>query len=339
MLTELKPCPFCGGAAVLVQEGTRRQSCIIECESCGASLGTGETGAACGNAWNRRAARAAPVKNGACSHTWEALEGQHKECIHCGEVRTDDAVPAEGREIDGYGDTDFGYTLFGIELEEGDKRLMAMLVRALGTDHPAIDDMTALLFRSRATAPTEPAEGREALAWRVEWERGGQTWVRTYTNERDAIDDGQAFSGMVTPLYRLATAPTMSEAEVLRAERDHARDLSARSIAILSRIRSFLTPEDVRLPDGRVMRFNNPEIEREMLRGLCAAIRAIPGDLATGPAMSEADQRMRPLLKECSDLLRVIAEGSAEEDLRKRIDAEIERIDRAAAKGGSDEQK
>jgi hypothetical protein len=61
-------------------------------------------------------------------------------------------------------------------------------------------------------ASAAPAEGREALAWRVEWERGGQTWVRTYTNERDAIDDGQAFSGTVTPLYLLATAPTMSEA-------------------------------------------------------------------------------------------------------------------------------
>lgn len=51
---------------------------------------------------------------------------------------------------DGYGETDFGYTFAGINLTEGDKRLMSMLVRAVGTDHPAIEDMTALLFRSRS---------------------------------------------------------------------------------------------------------------------------------------------------------------------------------------------
>jgi hypothetical protein len=72
--------------------------------------------------------------------------------------------------------------------------------------------LTADTLRSILTTSAAPAEGREALAWRVEWERGGQTWVRTYTNERDAIDDGQAFSGTVTPLYPAATAPTMSEA-------------------------------------------------------------------------------------------------------------------------------
>ena len=64
---------------------------------------------------------------------------------------------------------------------------------------------------NRRVISASPDEGREALAWRVEWERGGKTWVRTYTNERDAIDDKQAFSGTVTPLYPLATAPTMIE--------------------------------------------------------------------------------------------------------------------------------
>lgn len=54
---------------------------------------------------------------------------------------------------DGYGDTDFGYTLFGVDLEDGDKRLMAMLVRALGTDHPAITDLVALIFRTQASQP------------------------------------------------------------------------------------------------------------------------------------------------------------------------------------------
>jgi hypothetical protein len=52
-----------------------------------------------------------------------------------------------------------------------------------------------------------------------------------------------------------------------------------RAVKIVSRIHSFLTPDDVRLPDGRVMRFSNPDIESEMLRGLCAAIRAVPDEL------------------------------------------------------------
>jgi hypothetical protein len=51
-----------------------------------------------------------------------------------------------------YGATDFGYTFAGIHLEEGDKRLMAMLVSALGTEHPAIEDLTALLFRAASTS-------------------------------------------------------------------------------------------------------------------------------------------------------------------------------------------
>lgn len=54
---------------------------------------------------------------------------------------------------DGYGETDFGFTFAGISLTEGDKRLMSMLIAALGTDHPAISDITSLLFAARTFAP------------------------------------------------------------------------------------------------------------------------------------------------------------------------------------------
>lgn len=51
---KLLPCPFCGGDPDMIREGTRRQSCIIECTDCGARLETGEEGTHCGYRWNTR---------------------------------------------------------------------------------------------------------------------------------------------------------------------------------------------------------------------------------------------------------------------------------------------
>ena len=55
MSEELKPCPFCGGKAYFERHGTPRQSCIIECGSCGCRLESSEEGSRCGSMWNRRA--------------------------------------------------------------------------------------------------------------------------------------------------------------------------------------------------------------------------------------------------------------------------------------------
>ncbi len=57
---ELLPCPFCGSKAHIEQPGTRRQSCIVECDSCGLRHESGDEGNRCGTSWNRRAAPAAP---------------------------------------------------------------------------------------------------------------------------------------------------------------------------------------------------------------------------------------------------------------------------------------
>ncbi|MBN3853799.1 restriction alleviation protein, Lar family [Paraburkholderia sp. Ac-20340] len=66
MDNQLKPCPFCGGKAFFERIGTARQSCIVECASCGTRNESGEEGDACGNQWNARAvvpadAAAAPI--------------------------------------------------------------------------------------------------------------------------------------------------------------------------------------------------------------------------------------------------------------------------------------
>lgn len=57
MPIELKPCPFCGGKADLVQPGTHRHSCIVECLNCGCRLErleSGDEGEHSGAAWNCR---------------------------------------------------------------------------------------------------------------------------------------------------------------------------------------------------------------------------------------------------------------------------------------------
>jgi Lar family restriction alleviation protein len=52
--TKLLPCPFCGGEAYIEQIGTPRQSCVVECGSCGLRHDSGDEGQRCGTSWNRR---------------------------------------------------------------------------------------------------------------------------------------------------------------------------------------------------------------------------------------------------------------------------------------------
>jgi hypothetical protein len=75
-------------------------------------------------------------------------------------------VKASDPPLPEYGSTDYGYTIIGPHLTEGDKRLMALLVRGLGSDHPAVDDLTALILRAgsrgvpeRVTSPSGEGNG------------------------------------------------------------------------------------------------------------------------------------------------------------------------------------
>ena len=54
-MEDLKPCPFCGGEAEIVQPGTRRHSCIVDCLNCGCRLESSDEGELSGMAWNTRA--------------------------------------------------------------------------------------------------------------------------------------------------------------------------------------------------------------------------------------------------------------------------------------------
>ena len=74
------------------------------------------------------------------------------------------------------------------------------------------------------------------------------------------------------------------------------RAKNAHLIRTLVRIHSFISPADVRLPDGRVFRFDNPDIQIEMLRGLSDAIRAVPAEIEAAAAIVEPDARTAPNL-------------------------------------------
>jgi hypothetical protein len=51
------------------------------------------------------------------------------------------------------GSTDLtdGITVAGLTLTDGDKRLVALIMTALGPNHPAMDDLVALLMAARST--------------------------------------------------------------------------------------------------------------------------------------------------------------------------------------------
>ena len=53
-MSELKPCPFCGGKAEFERKGTHRVSCIVNCTDCGASMESNEVGEISGAFWNDR---------------------------------------------------------------------------------------------------------------------------------------------------------------------------------------------------------------------------------------------------------------------------------------------
>lgn len=84
----------------------------------------------------------------------------------------------------------------------------------------------------------------------------------------------RAWNSAIEQHEQLAQRLKVAEHRVLVAEARFER-----AVKIISHIYSFVTPEDVRLPDGRVFRFNDPRGEGEMLRGLSEAIRAVPEEI------------------------------------------------------------
>lgn len=79
-----------------------------------------------------------------------------------------------GALLDDYGSTELGYSVVGMPLTDGDKRLMRLITESLGNDHPAFDDLAALIATARsrpgpvaAPAVAQPLTPLTDAQWQV----------------------------------------------------------------------------------------------------------------------------------------------------------------------------
>lgn len=94
---ELKPCPFCGGEALISRYGTRRFSTVVECTECGCTLENGETFRH-GEAWNTRSDHAPDLLE-ALERTLnyiENTEGGLGITLECGDIARAAIAKAKG---------------------------------------------------------------------------------------------------------------------------------------------------------------------------------------------------------------------------------------------------
>jgi hypothetical protein len=131
----------------------------------------------------------------------------------------------------------------------------------------------------------------DALIERLENAATGVGDIPTPNQWRDCQDAAAALREQREEIARRFAI----QGEMLQARAQ--RDAMA---AALAQIHRYLLPDAVLLPDGRRFEFSNPDVERQMLRGLCEAIRDIP------KSVSEHRGTERLLLEQAVKLLREI---------------------------------
>lgn len=108
MAEELKPCPFCGGKAKeFTGEDAAPHRWTVECDACGAHIGSGTRHRA-RTKWNRRAERTCYVDSSYME--WETGDYSYLEVkLSCGHAFTwDDGTPPDycpycGARVEGVG--------------------------------------------------------------------------------------------------------------------------------------------------------------------------------------------------------------------------------------------
>ncbi len=88
---------------------------------------------------------------------------------------TPQALTTEEPAAEQYGSTDLPYEILVPSLQDGDKRLVKMIIDALGNDHPAYNDLMALILRADkayGAANSEAEKAMQIMAWldSCEWE-------------------------------------------------------------------------------------------------------------------------------------------------------------------------
>jgi hypothetical protein len=134
----------------------------------------------------------------------------HKVGIADTAVRETLAAPAAGAVAGPpeYGAMEFGWTYAHIQLADGDKRLIALVVRLFGNEHQAFSDLEALVHRAhRAPTPAAQADSvlEDADRWRMAVLVGKEVMLhpekRTHANAvkayMDAVHSGLDLTGAV----------------------------------------------------------------------------------------------------------------------------------------------
>lgn len=111
---------------------------------------------------NKEAVRKAPSKEDALQAVQFLMDAAGVDVSESAEVLRsfiNAAIAHSCAEPMVYGSTDLtdGITIAGLALTDGDKRLVALVLSALGPKHPAMDDLVALLFQARSARQSEGA--------------------------------------------------------------------------------------------------------------------------------------------------------------------------------------
>ena len=89
MRAELKPCPFCGGKAAVVESSPVYLAYRVRCKRCGAETGMYTTAIKAVRCWNTRAERT-------CRNADRTGIAGRFECSECGWVEADEPIYCGG---------------------------------------------------------------------------------------------------------------------------------------------------------------------------------------------------------------------------------------------------
>lgn len=132
-----------------------------------------------------------------------------------------------------YGSTELPYEVFGVQMQDGDKRLLRLIIEALGNDHPAHNDLIALIMAARLGRPA-PVPDEQAVEWQ---------WVPKEPTE--AMCRAAVVFANGNAVYKNVTAEVLKIEESIYSETYSAMLAAAPSRPVAAEKREPLTKRDV----------------------------------------------------------------------------------------------